>query len=127
MVRAIWLVVRVFGGIGAECLSTIDGVLRCNYHGNGVVYCEHDQGQHYRCHEQCLGRGMAFTDFKKPYPKESDTNCGNACDGAAEEVENQEGHENVVDWEDLGGLNEYPIDRLKDVNTKILSVSFLYY
>jgi hypothetical protein len=63
-----------------------------------------------------LWGGVAFANLEKFDPEKSDSDGSNTSNGAAEEVENQEGHDDIIDWEDLGGLYEDPIDRLENID-----------
>lgn len=56
---------------------------------------------------------MAFPDLENPEPEKPDTNCCYADNGAEEEEEHEEEEDDVVDWEDFGRLDEYPIHRVE--------------
>ena len=61
---------------------------------------------------------MAFADLKEPNPEESDADRRDTGNGATEEVEDEKGHDNIVDWEDFGGLDKYPVNWLEDIDAR---------
>ena len=104
------------GGQVAVRLWAKSSVLRCDDHGDGVVDAEGNQGKQNSSHEESLRRGVAFADLEYGEPEEADACGGNAHDRGGEEEEHKKQEQDVVDGEDLGGLDEDPVDRLEDVD-----------
>lgn len=102
--------------IGAECLGSIEGVLGSHKHGDRIVDGQRDEQQHDRGDEKSLRGCPASADLEDSDPEEADANCGNTGDGAAEQDEDQKGHQDVVDGESLGSLEEDPVHRLENVD-----------
>lgn len=69
---------------------------------------------------------MALSNLKKLEPEKADPYCSDADNGAGEEEKDQEEEEDIVDWKDFGGLDEYPVDGIEDVDmTKNVSTTTL--
>ena len=58
---------------------------------------------------------MAFPDLENLEPEEPNTNRCYADNGAKEKEEHQEEEDDVVDWEDFGRLDEYPVHWVEDL------------
>lgn len=112
--------------VGAEGLSAIVGVLGGDEHGKRVVEGKNDEGKHNSRHEESLRRGAATANLEDADPEETDAKRGDASDGATEQEEDEQGHEDIVNRECLGGLDEDPVEGLKDVDpTKDIAASVL--
>lgn len=113
---AVGLLAGVTGFTGAEGLCAKGGVLGCHEHGDGVVDGKDDEGEHDGCDEECLRGSASAADLEDADPEEADADGGDAGDRAAEEEEDEKGHDDVVDREDLGGLDKDEVDGLEDVD-----------
>lgn len=102
---------QVAVGLGAEC-----GVLRCDYHSNGVVDAKNDEGEQNGGHEESLGRGVSLADLEEGEPEEADTCSRDADNRGGEEEQDQQEEQDVVDREDLGRLDKDPVQWLEDVD-----------
>jgi hypothetical protein len=59
---------------------------------------------------------VTLSDLENPDPQESDANCCNPNDGAAEEEKYKEYKQDIVDRKDFRGLHEDPVDGVEDVD-----------
>lgn len=116
VVRAIGLVARVTRWIVAIDLGTKGSILRRDHGKDGVVDGEDDQGQHHSSDQQGLRKSSTFLNLEDANPQESDANSSNTADGAAEEEQDEESHEDIINRERFGRLNKEPVDRLEDVD-----------
>ena len=91
-------------------------VLGCDDHGDGVVDCEGDERKQHSGHEECLGRSVPLANLEDGDPQEADASGRDADNRGGEEEENEEEEHNIVDGEDLGGLDEDVVERLEDVD-----------
>jgi len=109
MLSAIGLFVERVGLHVAVCLRAPGSVLGSDDHGDGVVDGEGDERKEDGSHEQCLRRSMSLANLENGDPKESDTGRRNTNDRGREEEQDEEEKEDIVDGEDLGGLDEDPV------------------
>lgn len=69
---------------------------------------------------------MALSNLEELKPEKADPYRSNADNGASEKEKDQEEEEDVVDWKNFGGRDEYPIDGIEDVDmTKDVSTTAL--
>src|SRR5205823_5738955 len=110
------------------CLWSESGILRCNYHRDRIIKCECDEREHNCCHKKCLRGCMASANAENSDPQNSNADCGEANNAGEEKNENQDQENDIVDWEDFGGLDQDPVDGLEDVDVcKYIAAMLLAY
>lgn len=124
--------IRLFSRISrrsiAECLWPKGCILRSNDHGDGIIECQGDQGEHRGRHEQSLWRRMTLADLEDPNPEKTNTSRCDPHDRATEEQQDEQRKESVVKWENLRSADEDPVDRVEDVDiTKNVPAILLAY
>ncbi|CAH0048217.1 unnamed protein product [Clonostachys solani] len=114
MTRTVRLESGHCGFVRAERLCAVSSILRCYKHGNSVVNGQHKQREHHCGHEKCLGSGPATSDLENLNPQEADSHSSHTRNRAAKEKEDEKRHENIVNRENFGGLEENPVQWLED-------------
>ena len=116
MVSTVGLFARVSEGMITKGLGSIVRILRSDHHGEGVVDREGHESEHDRGHEKGLWGGVTFSNLEDFEPEEADSQGGDADDGAGKKEKHQEEENDVVNGEDFGGFDEYPIHRVEDID-----------
>ena len=68
---------------------------------------------------------MSFSDAEYRDPEDSNANGGDTDDAGCEEQHCDEQEDDIINWEDLGSLDQNPVDRVEDVDvTKKMTAMF---
>jgi hypothetical protein len=71
---------------------------------------------------------MASANAENSDPQNSNADCGEADNAGEEKKEDQDQENDIVDWEDFGGLDQDPVDGLEDVDVcKYVAAMLLAY
>lgn len=116
VVSAVWLISRMFRLVGAECLGSVGRILRSDQHSDTVIGGQDYQTQQDSRDEKSLRSSATFADLEDANPEEANAHGSDTRDGAAKKEKHQESHEDVVNGEGLGRLDEDEVHGLKDVD-----------